>query len=509
MTQLDIKSIAIIGGGPGGLAALYEFLHTDKNGNSTAHGDKPAQQRFDEIVVFEQKDKAGGIWATSIDEADLPVPPQELLDTEQYNDPDVIHPAQAIPDGIERATYADPIIKEGSKLVNELEWRRSGVYPDLYTNIPSRFIRFSYLPNEEKYRNKDRKIYPFLSHRELSRRIDEFVEKENLNDNIRFNTRVERVGKNDAGKWVVTVREKANGSEKWYQQQFDAVLVANGHYTVPNIPQIPGLAEFNKKHPGTVVHAKSYRRPDAYEGKRVVIIGNSFSTVNLVQYLYPVAKETIVSKRGPHLVFGWINDGLSSEGLVSKPEIASIDADKRELTFKDGSVVLDVDHIFLTTGYHYHLPFLSDHLKVVDPSNLSRVGGLYYQTFSIDDPTLAAVGVAVSAINFHTIEASAAAIAGVWSNAKLLPPKEEQQAWEKETVEKVGNNLFFHFYPHPTIREDFVDRLHQFAPHGRKNPLADDGEHLDEIDLGIALLEKLFYKLKTKEISIADTRYDE
>ena len=39
--------------------------------------------------------------------------------------------------------------------------KRSGVYPYLSTNIPSRFTRFSYLPDEEKYHDKSRPIYPF------------------------------------------------------------------------------------------------------------------------------------------------------------------------------------------------------------------------------------------------------------------------------------------------------------------------------------------------------------
>lgn len=35
MVSLNIDSIGIIGAGPGGLASLYEFLHTNKDGTST------------------------------------------------------------------------------------------------------------------------------------------------------------------------------------------------------------------------------------------------------------------------------------------------------------------------------------------------------------------------------------------------------------------------------------------------------------------------------------------
>lgn len=511
MSKFDINSIAIIGSGPAGLASLYEFLHTSKDGTSSVGGEKSKDPKFSNIVVFEQKDKSGGIWAPSLNKADLLVPPQDLLDSGKYSDPDVIHPPQKVPDNLEGTSYENPVETQGSAIANELEWRKSGVYSNLFTNIPSRFIRFSYLPDEEKYRNKERKIYPFLSHKELSRRIDDFSERESLNDYIRFNSRIEKVSKNDKGKWVLTIRYKDESThkEKWYEQQFDAVVVANGHYTVPNIPYIPGLAEFNKNFPGSIIHAKSYRSVDEFKGRKVLVLGYGFSAANLVQYIAPVAKETIIVKRGPHLVFEWINTGLASTGLINKPEVERIDPIKNEVIFKDGSVEKNVDKILLATGYHYHYPFLHDYLKVIDPSNVSRVGGLYYNTFSIDDPTLAAVGVAVSTINFHTIEASAAAIAGVWSGVSSLPSKKEQKEWESKLVSETGNNLFFHYYTHPRVKEDFVDKLHVYAPKNRPNPLEKDEKHISDIDEGGKSLERLFYDLKDGKLKIEDTVYNE
>lgn len=57
MVSLNINSIGIIGGGPGGLASLYEFLNTSKDGESTIGTDKrPINPAFSKIVVFEQKD---------------------------------------------------------------------------------------------------------------------------------------------------------------------------------------------------------------------------------------------------------------------------------------------------------------------------------------------------------------------------------------------------------------------------------------------------------------------
>jgi hypothetical protein len=54
---------------------------------------------------------------------------------------------------------------------------------------------------------------------------------------------------------------------------FDAVLVCNGHYTEPHLPDIPGGSDF----PGLLMHSHNYRRADPFKGQRVAIIGASYS----------------------------------------------------------------------------------------------------------------------------------------------------------------------------------------------------------------------------------------
>ena len=393
----------------------------DQDGNSTVGKSRPDQSRF-KVTVFEQKDKAGGIWAPSAT-PDLDFPPQKILDTENYNLPDVIQPLHLVPKEANSATKENPWVQNLNNSDGDLDLKKSGRYPDLFTNIPSRWTRFSYLPNEEKYLDKNRLIYPFLTGNELVERIENFIEDEKLGEHIRTNSRVEKVEKDRDNKWVLSIRHtnENDTKEEWYQEKFDAIVVANGHYTVPNIPKIKGLAQYNRDHPGTLLHAKSYRDQNVFKDKKVLIVGGSISTANLVQYVAPVAKEVFISRRNPHLVWTWINQGLEAKGLNTKPFITEFEGNT--VKFSDGSEESDFDVVLFTSGYHYHYPFLTEHLKVIDPSNTSRVKGLYLQTFAIDDPTLAIAGVAISAISFHTIEANAAATAGVCSGAKTLPPK--------------------------------------------------------------------------------------
>ena len=544
----NIKSIAIIGAGPGGLASLYEFLHTNKDGTSTIRDPKShtapspgnypkaADPAFDKIVVFEQKDHPGGIWAPATLEADLPVPPQEILDAENYNDPRYVRPRNEVPEGVKGATVDKPFVtkgepntksgnfkvrkqaevsenevnkSEGEQLIDELQWKRTGIFPFLFTNIPQRFTRFSYLPDEEEFHNKQRKIYPFLTHQELSQKFTDFVEQENLLEYIRLNSAVENVAKDkDTGKWIITVRHpQQNGDNLWYQEEFDAVVVSNGHYTVPYFPHINGLAEYNANFPNQLIHAKSFRNLEDFKDKDVLVVGGSISTANLLQYIVPVAKSVTNSKRGKHLVFAYINDALVSKGIDPRPEISYIDPKSGVFYFTDGTLG-KYDKVLFTTGYHYHFPFFNpqdNYLSLVNPGNLSRVGGLYLHTIDQKDPTLGTVGIIVSHLNFHTIEASAAALAGVWSGASSLPNVDpEQKKWEDDLVNTRGNSLFFHFYDNHGAKE-IIDDLEQYFAKGRYNPLIRDGEFVDEIDKGSDYLEKLFYGLKDKTIAIEET----
>jgi hypothetical protein len=58
-----------------------------------------------------------------------------------------------------------------------------------------------------------------------------------------------------------------------HTELFDAVLVCNGHYTEPRLPDIPGASDF----PGVLMHSHSYRCPRRFRGQHVAVIGASYS----------------------------------------------------------------------------------------------------------------------------------------------------------------------------------------------------------------------------------------
>jgi hypothetical protein len=68
-----------------------------------------------------------------------------------------------------------------------------------------------------------------------------------------------------------TATAAAAGSE--HTEQFNAVLVCNGHYSEPQLPQLPGAAGW----PGLLMHSHNYRSADRFKGQHVAVLGASFS----------------------------------------------------------------------------------------------------------------------------------------------------------------------------------------------------------------------------------------
>lgn len=76
---------------------------------------------------------------------------------------------------------------------------------------------------------------------------------------------------NDAG--AGTAPNGAVAEQPVMEEEFDALIVCNGHYFEPNLPDVPGAALW----PGQQLHSHNYRTPDAFAGKSVVIVGASNS----------------------------------------------------------------------------------------------------------------------------------------------------------------------------------------------------------------------------------------
>ena len=87
-------------------------------------------------------------------------------------------------------------------------------------------------------------------------------------------------------------------------QDFDAVVVCNGHYSDARRAELPGAEHF----PGTIVHSHSYRDNAAFRGLTVVVIGASASGEDICREIALTANR--VSLLVPHLWQG--HDGIKA-----------------------------------------------------------------------------------------------------------------------------------------------------------------------------------------------------
>jgi hypothetical protein len=120
--------------------------------------------------------------------------------------------------------------------------------------------------------------------------------------------------------------ETSEGSE-WHP----AIISATGRFGAPIMPHFPGADDFA----GTLIHAREYLGGEPYTGKRVMVVGNGPSGVDIVTELADVAQTPVLfSQRtglilSPRYPFGlpkhlWVMIGEFLPDFISKRLIQPI-----------------------------------------------------------------------------------------------------------------------------------------------------------------------------------------
>jgi cation diffusion facilitator CzcD-associated flavoprotein CzcO len=189
-----------------------------------------AEQKFQTITIFEQRDQPGGVWNYTGDEGI-----GENIMTVAHPTPSSV-PQQPI-DG----TFISP------------------VYDSLETNIPSSMMQFCDFPFPD-----GTALFP--SHTVVKDYLHNYAEE--LRDIIKFQSLVLDISvsaRQPRTEWTVAWRDLQTNQVS--NAKFDAVIVANGHHNDPYVPVIPGLAEWDQMYPGSIIHSSLYRRADSFINK--------------------------------------------------------------------------------------------------------------------------------------------------------------------------------------------------------------------------------------------------
>lgn len=188
-------------------------------------------------------------------------------------------------------------------------WRENR-YPGLTCDVPAHAYTYSFAPNPEWSAF-------YAPGAEIQRYFEAVCERHELGDSLRLGCEVLRCDYSDAtGGWQLQL---ADGSV----DRADVVIAATGVLHHPNIPAIPGLEDFD----GASFHSARWPADVEVDGKRVGIIGNGSTGVQLVCGLAPRAKTVVHFQRSPQWIMPVVNFPYSEDDRSAfRSDLAKIDA---------------------------------------------------------------------------------------------------------------------------------------------------------------------------------------
>ena len=325
--------VAVIGAGPSGLAQLRAFQSAAAKGES-----------IPEVVCFEKQDNWGGLWnytwRTGLDE------------------------------------YGEPV--------------HGSMYRYLWSNGPKEGLEFADYSFEEHF---GKQIASYPPRAVLFDYIQGRLEKADVRKWIRFRTPVRWVEEDKAsGKFNVISHDLVNDTQQ--TEQFDHVIVANGHFSTPNVPQFDGFDTFS----GRVLHAHDFRDALEFKDKDVLIIGTSYSAEDIGSQCWKYGCKTVtVSHRTAPMGYKW-PDNWQEVPLLQK-------IDKDTAHFKDGTSK-KVDVVILCTGYQHHFPFMAENLTLHTANRLATAD-LYKGVVFNNNPALMYLGMQDQWYTFNMFDAQA------------------------------------------------------------------------------------------------------
>ncbi|KAI1492236.1 putative flavin dependent monooxygenase [Biscogniauxia mediterranea] len=413
--KLNVNRVAVIGAGPCGLAAA-KYLVSEK--------------KFAKIEVFEQRSAVGGIWNYT---------PLNVLDREftiPRTKPSKLPDTAIWADGVPGAQFVSP------------------VYDFLETNIPNTLMNYS-----DQTFPEGSSLFP--KHAVVKQYLEDYARE--LRPILSLHTQVLGVEKISSGKkscWQVETLDMDTNQKRI--TEFDAVIVASGHYNDPFIPDIKGLGEFNRTHPGCISHSKFYRRPDQYKGKKVVIVGNSASGIDLSAQISAVCQQPIIVSEKAKPVTA-VEEKPWAKLL---PEVSEFLPAERAVRFSDGTLEKDIDAVVFCTGYFYSFPFLKS-LPSPVVTDGSYAKHLYEHILYIDDPTLSFLGIPQRVVPFPLSEVQSGYVARLLAGRLPLPSHETMLEWESKMLKEKGESKLLHNLAFPKD-VDYINRLHGISMSAKK-----------------------------------------
>ena len=101
-------------------------------------------------------------------------------------------------------------------------------------------------------------------------------------------------------KFTVTARDCLKDEE--FVEDYDHVIVASGHFSMPNVPYYDGFEHFS----GRILHAHDFRDAREFEGQDILIVGSSYSAEDIGSQCWKYGSKTVtISYRNNPIGYDW------------------------------------------------------------------------------------------------------------------------------------------------------------------------------------------------------------
>lgn len=223
----------------------------------------------------------------------------------------------------------------------------------------------------------------------------------------------------DSSKFTVCSEDTQTAARHW--NYFDYVVVATGHFSVPNyIRPYPGMEYFD----GFAIHSHNFRDARDHQGQNLLIIGNGYSGEDIaMQCVKFGAKKCTVCYQD---AMGPMGHNFGDMPIVDSRLPTHFDPATKKWVFPDGSSEA-FDGLIYCTGYKHTFPFLPEQLQLRTPNRLIP-NTLWKGILHPENPALMFLGMPDQYYTFSAFHAQGKFVVGVIEGRVDIPSKEEMAA---------------------------------------------------------------------------------
>ncbi|PYI36755.1 FAD/NAD(P)-binding domain-containing protein [Aspergillus indologenus CBS 114.80] len=175
-------------------------------------------------------------------------------------------------------------------------------YPGVRCDIPAHVYQSGFSPNTQWTEE-------FAQGAEIRSYWQGLARKYDVYKYLRLQQKIERAAwQPEKGKWLVTIQDlKDQQTPRRYEEELDVLINAIGHFNAWKLPDYEGIDTYE----GTLFHSSNWNHEVDLQGKRVALIGNGASGLQVLPSIQPIAQHVDHYARNRT----WVADSFGTTGV--------------------------------------------------------------------------------------------------------------------------------------------------------------------------------------------------